>query len=114
MRQEFEHPFVVDFVEKTFDIGFNDMAHTLLPDGPSQLVQTPVSTALGSVSVAAVFKSLLIDRFQDSLYRQLHQLVFEAADPKGAAFGAARFGYIGSSLWLGPVPHILEPTRQVF
>ena len=69
MFKEFEHPLVIDFIEKASDICLNDMVDILLLDCLSQFVQALVWTPIGAISITAVFESLLVDWLKNLLDR---------------------------------------------
>jgi len=65
--QKFEHPAVINVVEKAFNIGLQDKIHTLLLNDPSQGVQTLVLTAAWSVAVG------LSNSMSTNLRKNLHR-----------------------------------------
>jgi len=111
--EELEHPFVGHSVEKAANVRFYHVAHPPLLDCSAQFVQATVLASSRSVPIAAVFEDLLVKRFQNPLNRHFNYLVFKTANSKRSPLLTARFGNIAPASGLGPVPHTLQPIRQV-
>ena len=88
--QKLDHPVPVHPIEKALNVGFYDVAHFLLLDGPSEGIQALMLAAFRAVSMTTVLEYRLVDWFERSFSRCLNNLVFKIADAQRPPFRAPR------------------------
>ena len=76
-------------------------------------VQTLMRIASRTISIAAVFKYGLVDRFERLFDRLFNNLVFKIADAQRSPFRLSPLGDITPPLRPRTVPHPLEPRRKI-
>jgi site-specific DNA recombinase len=103
--KELFQPFMMNAVEKTPDVGLDDIADLLLLDGPPQSIQRLVWRAPRPIAVRTFQEIGLVDLFQHPLHCHLDYLVFKTRYAQGAFPLAADLRNIDPAYRLGSIPH---------
>src|SRR6266436_8785914 len=112
MLHELDQPTLVEVIEKSSNVGIQNVVHLLLQERVRQRIQCLMLAAPRTKPIRETEKVFLVDLVEDGNYGLLDNLVFHSRNPEWT-LSSIFFLYVHSSRWLRSIGSAMDSAMKI-